>query len=136
MRRLDSREAAADKDGAVVLDGDAEWPADHKWTQTLIRYNRMIPGDQGHITRMDRVRTKTSSPDKAEAGVDSTRIFSDHEANIIRTARVRIRTFKGGKVEAPADPTKVGKAEGRVDSTRVFRVEVKDHAVRDLDAGI
>jgi hypothetical protein len=138
VRRLDNRaaEVAADEDGAGVLDGDAGWPADHKWTQIPIRCNRMIPGHQGHIARMDRVRIKTSKAVKAELCEDSARISRDHEAHIARLVRTRIRTFRDGKVAAPVDSTGIFRAEGRVDSVKVSRVEVKDHTVRALDAGI
>jgi len=195
VRLLDSREAAVvtDKDGAAVLNGDKGRPADHNCTQTLIPRSRMIPGHLGHIAhgvkvqirtsghdkaeigvdstrvirdhkartarvgtrisgqdkaevevdstrilrdhraRMARVGTRISGHDKEEAGVESTRIFRGHEVHIARMARVPIRIFKGCKIEAPADLTGISRAEDRVDTTRIFKVEVKDHAARALD---
>ena len=90
---------------------------------------------EADITRMARVRTKTSSPDKGEAGMDSASISRDHEARIALWVKVRIRTFKGGKIENPADLTEISRAEDRADTAKVSKVEVKDHAVRALDVG-
>jgi hypothetical protein len=64
--------------------------------------------------------------------VDSASISRDHEAHIALRVKVQIRTFKGGQTEDPADLTGILRAEGRVDSTRVSKVEVKD-MVKALD---
>ena len=101
--------------------------------QTPIRCNRVIPGHLGHIAHGIRVRIKTSSLVKAEAREDSARISRVHAARIARLVRIRIRTFRDGKVEAPADSTGIFRAEGRVDSTRITRVEVWDHAAKPSD---
>ena len=101
--------------------------------QTLIPLNRMIPGHLGRIAHGIRVRIKTSSLVKAEAREDSARISRVHEAHIAHTARVQIRTSREGKVEAPVDSTGIFRAEGRVDSTRITRVEVWDHAAKPSD---
>jgi hypothetical protein len=93
----------------------------------------MIPGYQVHIAHGVRVRTKTSSPDKAEAQADSAGIFRDHEVHIARMAKGQIRTSRGVKVEVPADLTGIFRAEDQVNSIRVTRVEVWDNAARASD---
>jgi hypothetical protein len=101
--------------------------------QILIPLSQTIPGHLDHIAHGTRVRIRISNHDKVEAGVDSTRIFRDHEAHIARMDRDRIRTFKGGKIEAPADLTGIFRAEGRVNSTRISKVKVTDPTVKALD---
>jgi len=85
---------------------------------------------------MARVRIRTSSPDKVEVRTDSAGITRDHKAHIARMARVRIRTSRGGKAEAPEDLTGIFRAEDLVDSIRITRVEVWDHAAKTLDVRI
>jgi len=93
----------------------------------------MTPGYLVHIAHGVRVRTKTSSPDKAEVQVDLAEISRDHEAHIARMVRVRIRISKVDKAEAPADLTGIFRAEDRVDTAKVSRVEVKDHVAKASD---
>jgi len=71
---------------------------------------RMVPGYRDHIAHGARDRTKTSSPNKAEAGVDSISISRDYVVHIALWDRARIRTSRVGN-EAPADLISIFRAE-------------------------
>ena len=94
---------------------------------------RIIRDHEVYIVPWAGIGIRISSRGKVEAGVDSTRITRGHEAHIAKPVRARIRISSHDKAEVGVDSTRIFRVEDRADTTKVSKVEVKNHAARALD---